>query len=111
MWTPPTGGSHPLARRVIVLDDTLCFLTKCLENDRREDPLPAEGPQAGQGRGFTGAGGGGGDRDLQYLQDEQQEQGEQDLQQSQVIKVSVHTATTVTDQRQLQHTVHTGRCR
>lgn len=89
---PPLGESHQFARRVIAGDDTLCSVGfNRLENDRREDPLPAQGPQAEQGGGFTGAGRRGCDRDVYRFQGEQQEQSEQNLQQSQVNQVTVHS--------------------
>lgn len=72
----PSGGSLQFTRRVIVSDDALCSLNlNCLlENDRREDTHPPQGPRAEQGWGLTGAGRGGCDRDVHRPQDEQQEQ-------------------------------------
>lgn len=72
----PSGGSLQFTRRVIVSDDALCSLNlNCLlENDRREDPHPPQGPRAEQGWELTGAGRGGCDRDVHRPQDEQQEQ-------------------------------------
>lgn len=54
----------------------LSQLKLVLENDRREDPHPAQRPRAEQGWGLAGAGRGGCDRDVHRPQDEQQEQGE-----------------------------------
>lgn len=54
----------------------LSQLKLVLENDRREDTHPAQGPRAEQGWGLTGAGRGGCDRDVHRPQDEQQEQSE-----------------------------------
>ena len=53
-------------RRVISDHDTLCLSVNCLENDRREDPLPSQGPQTEQGGGLTRTGRGGSHWDV-YL--------------------------------------------